>query len=59
MWGMRDNKWTDATKIRVGRNIKLHLQTWDSVEADYGSYNRIELENEKTWLLDIYWGEIQ
>ena len=59
MWGMRDNKWTDATKIRVGRNIKLHLRIWDSVEADYGSYNRIELENEETWLLDIYWGEIQ
>ena len=59
MWGMHNNKWTDATKIMVGRNIKLHLQTWDSVEADYGSYNRIELENEETWLLDIYWGEIQ
>lgn len=58
MWGMRDNKWTDATKIRVGKNIKLHLQTWDSVEADYGSYNRIELENEETWVLDIYWGEM-
>ncbi len=59
MWGMRENKWTEATKYKVGQNIKLNLQSWNSVEADYGSYNRIELDNEETWLLDIYWGEIQ
>lgn len=59
IWGMQENKWTEATKYKVGQIIKLNLKSWISVEADYGSYNRIELDNEETWLLDIYWGEIQ
>ena len=59
VWGMQDNKWTEATKYKVGQDIKFILKPWSSVETDVGSYNRIELDNEETWLLDIYWGEIQ
>ena len=58
MWGMRENKWTEAATFKIGQQVKLNFRTWDSVQADYGSYNRIELENEETWLLDVYWGEI-
>lgn len=58
LWGMRENRWTDAATFKVGQNLKLQLRPWNSVEADYGSYNRKELENEDAWLLDIYWGEI-
>ena len=58
LWGMRQNRWTDAATFEVGQKVNLRLRPWDSVEADYSRYNRKELENEDTWLLDIYWGEI-
>ena len=58
LWGMRENRWTDAATFEVGQVVNLRLRPWDSVEAAYGSYNRKELENEDTWLLDVYWGEI-
>ena len=58
LWGMRENRWTDATSFKVGQDVKLRLRQWADVESEYGSYNRKELENEETWLLDVYWGEI-
>ena len=58
VWGMRKNKWTEAATFKIGQEVKLRLRPWDSVQADYESYNRKELENEEAWLLDVYWGEI-
>ena len=58
LWGMRGNQWTDVTAFKVGQKVKLWLRPWSAVETEYGSYNRKELENEETWLLDVYWGEI-
>ena len=58
LWGMRGNQWTDVTTFKVGQKVKLWLRPWSAVETEYGSYNRKELENEETWLLDVYWGEI-
>ncbi|RKU22005.1 hypothetical protein C6499_20440 [Candidatus Poribacteria bacterium] len=58
LWGMRENQWTDAATFKVDQKVKLRLRPWNSVEAVYGSYNRKELENEETWLLDVYWGEM-
>ena len=58
LWGMRENRWTEAATFTVGQQVNLRLRPWNSVEADYGSYNRKELENEDAWLLDVYWGEI-
>ena len=58
MWGMRDNRWTKATSLKMGQQVKLRLRSWASVQTEYESYNRIELENEETWLLDVYWGEL-
>ena len=58
MWGMQKNRWTKAATFKIGQHVKLHLRPWDSVQADYESYNRKELDNEEAWLLDVYWGEI-
>ena len=58
MWGMRKNRWTEATHLKIGQRVELRLRSWASVQAEYESYNRIELENEETWLLDVYWGEL-
>ena len=58
VWGMRKNRWTAAATFKVGQEIKLRLRPWTEVEAEYGSYNRRELENEEAWLLDVYWGEV-
>ena len=57
-WGMKDNRWTTAANLEVGQPVHLHLQSWSEVEAEYGSYNRRELDSEEAWLLDTYWGEI-
>jgi len=57
IWGMRKNRWTAAATYKIGQNVTLRIRNWDSVQADYGSYNRKELDNEGTWLLDVYWGE--
>ena len=58
LWGMRENQWTDAAAFKVEQKVKLRLRPWSTVETEYGSYNRKELESEDTWLLDVYWGEI-
>ena len=58
LWGMRENQWTEAATFKVGQEVNLRLRPWNSVEVDYGSYNRKELENEDAWLLNVYWGEI-
>lgn len=58
MWGMRENKLTEAASFKIGQQVKLRLRAWDTVRAEYESYNRIELENEETWLLEVYWGEL-
>lgn len=58
LWGMRENRWTDAATFKVEQKVKLRLRPWAAVETEYGSYNRKELEGEEAWLLDVYWGEI-
>ena len=58
LWGMRENRWTAAAAFKIEQRVKLNLRPWASVESDYDSYYRRELEDEQTWLLDVYWGEI-
>ena len=43
---MRDNKWTQAAKLRVGDTVKIHLIPWSEAEFNYGSWNRSEFEDE-------------
>lgn len=58
VWGMRENRWTEAASYKLGQQVKLRLRSWDDVSSDYESYNRIELADEDTWLLDVYWGKL-
>lgn len=58
VWGMHENRWTKATSLKIGQQVKLRILPWAAVQTEYESYNRIELENEETLLLDVYWGEL-
>lgn len=58
VWGMRDNKWTAAARYKVGQALKLRLVPWRQVEKKYGSYNRIEPDDDELLLLEPYWGEV-
>lgn len=58
VWGMRGNEWTRAASIESGEALRLRLTPWAEAEPEYGSYSRRELDDEDTWLLDAYWGEI-
>ena len=57
-WGLRDNEWTPATSATVGAQLRLRLTPWAAAEEQYGGYSRRELDDEDTWLLDVYWGEL-
>lgn len=53
---MRDNVWTDAAKVRVGDTIKIHLEPWSRYEAEYGSWNRSEFDDEELLLAEPVFG---
>lgn len=57
IWGMRQNKLTSAASYRVGQRVTLKLKPWESVESTFGSYNRVELDDDNLLMLDIFWGE--
>ncbi|OGU10765.1 MAG: hypothetical protein A2075_06325 [Geobacteraceae bacterium GWC2_58_44] len=54
-WGMRDDVATAATRYRRGERVALKLRPWSQVERKYGSYQRIELQNDDAVFLDIFW----
>jgi len=54
-WGMRNDAHTAATRYRRGERVVLKLKPWPQVERKYGSYQRIELQNDAAVFLDIYW----
>jgi alginate O-acetyltransferase complex protein AlgJ len=56
-WGMREHRWTNATTLEVGKTMSLTVRPWSEVEREYGSLNRVELQNEAAWLLDAYWSD--
>lgn len=41
-WGMRDNKWTPAARLREGREITLRIRPWADVVGRYGRVRRVE-----------------
>jgi alginate O-acetyltransferase complex protein AlgJ len=55
---MRDNVWTDASKLRVGDKIKIKLEPWEKREAEFGSWNRSEFDDEELLLMEPLFGEI-
>jgi|ETNmetMinimDraft_26_1059896.scaffolds.fasta_scaffold01150_5 alginate O-acetyltransferase complex protein AlgJ len=56
VWGMRENKWTSAMKWKTDQKLSLQLTPWHKVAKKYGSFNRVELDDEELILLDVYWG---
>lgn len=58
VWGMRDNVWTPATALEPGQTLDIALTQWETVEPEFGKFNRVELDDERALTLPLYWGEI-
>jgi alginate O-acetyltransferase complex protein AlgJ len=56
-WGMRDNQWLPASSVPVGSEIRCRLRDWTTVERQYGSYNRAELDDLDLLSLATFWAE--
>ena len=56
-WGMRDNKLQEAARFKPGDVLTLSLVPWAEVEATYGGYNRVELEDDDLLWLDAFWAK--
>ena len=57
MWGLLDNRPTDATNFRPGQRVRLSLTPWTRVEDRLGSHQRIELDDPEIRRLVPYWAE--
>jgi alginate O-acetyltransferase complex protein AlgJ len=57
LWSMRDNVWTSAARLRPGDRVKLRLQPWADVSAQYEKFNRTELDDSALQLEEPVWGE--
>ncbi len=55
VWGMLDNQRQPAADWRAGQEVTLELLPWSGVSDDFGSYNRIELDDDALLLLEPYW----
>ncbi|MBP5233633.1 MAG: hypothetical protein J6333_09520 [Planctomycetes bacterium] len=55
---MRDNVWTDAPRLRVGDVVKIRLEPWAAREAEFGSWNRSELDDENLLLAEPAFGTL-
>jgi hypothetical protein len=53
-WGMRDNRLLDLGAIRPGARVSFRLTPWSEAEAEFGSFNRVEFDDDRL-LLQIYW----
>ncbi len=56
VWGLKDNQRTAAASWSAGRQVTLTLTPWAKAEAEYGGYNRVELDDEATWTLPTFFG---
>ncbi len=53
--GMRDNQWLSPSTFKLGQEVTLNLTRWENVAITYESLNRVELTDDSTVLLDIFW----
>ncbi|SMP38255.1 SGNH hydrolase-like domain-containing protein, acetyltransferase AlgX [Desulfonatronum zhilinae] len=58
VWGMRDNVWTPAARLRPGDEVAIRLQAWTDVADAYDGINRSELDDFALQLEEPTWGEI-
>ncbi|MDP8237125.1 MAG: hypothetical protein P9M08_12140 [Candidatus Erginobacter occultus] len=57
MFGMEDNEWTRAARLRPGEEITVRLVPWAEVADRYGGINRGELSDLELQLQEPCWGE--
>jgi hypothetical protein len=56
-WGMRENVWTPAARLRIGDEVTLKLRSWTAVADAYEGINRSELDDFELQLTEPVWGE--
>ncbi|PTN36484.1 hypothetical protein [Desulfonatronum sp. SC1] len=56
-WGMRDNVWTRAARLRAGDEVTIRLRAWADVADAYDGINRSELNDFALQLEEPTWGE--
>jgi alginate O-acetyltransferase complex protein AlgJ len=59
LWGMRDNRLTDAARYRPGHSVTLDLTPWEQAQERYGRFTRVELDDPDFRLVDLptYWAD--
>ena len=55
---MKDNVWQPAAKLRPGTAVRLRLYPWADHKAQYGPWNRSELDDDELLILEPFWAEI-
>ena len=55
---MKDNVWQAAAKLRPGTTVRLRLYPWADYKAQYGPWNRSELDDDELLILEPFWAEI-
>ncbi|MDJ0841183.1 MAG: hypothetical protein QNK37_32020 [Acidobacteriota bacterium] len=57
LWGLQDNKTMPANSYRVGDRLQCTLIPWRKAAPAYGGYQRLELQDRRTFELPVYWAE--
>jgi alginate O-acetyltransferase complex protein AlgJ len=59
LWGMRDNRWTDAARYQAGQIVTLNLTPWAQAQSSYGRFTRVELDDPDFTLIDLptFWAD--
>lgn len=59
VFGMRNDAWTDATRLAPGARVTLRIEPWESeaVQERLGSLNRVELDDVDLLSLPAFFGE--
>lgn len=57
-WSMRENVWSPAARLRVGDRVRLRLHAWSEVSAEFGKFNRSELDDPAVQMEEPAWGEL-
>ena len=55
---MRDNRWTDAARLRTGDAVRIRLEPWSAREAQFGNWNRSEFDDEALMLAEPLFGTL-
>lgn len=54
-WGMRNDSLLPITRFKAGQRVRLEAVPWAAVEPQFGSFNRVELDDHRFLELPHYW----